>query len=135
MSADSLVPRLHAPLLTSFQTAFTGRGEKFGLEMRLVDSSIAWLYAVLCMSVLSQHCSQALCPPSHHWKVRLHGTLWWGDILSSCPGRGHLVLGPCVQEDIWSWGTRGPPTVLPHSKHCSMELLKAVLIHTVLMYV
>ena len=60
----------------------------FGNET--VNRSIAWPYAVLCMRVLSQPCSQAPCPASHHWKVRLvlrgSGT--------SCPGRRHLVLGP-----------------------------------------
>ena len=46
------------------------------------------------------------------------GTLRWGDILSwqgtfgprtTRPG-GQLVLGPDVRGDIWSGGTRGPPT-------------------------
>ena len=66
----------------------------------------------------AQPCSQASHPASHHWKVRLvlHGGK------TSSPGRGHLVLGPHVQDnsygprtrDSWSEGTHGPPTSVYH---------------------
>ena len=79
--------------------------------MRLVNRSIAWPYAVLCMSVLSQPCSQVPRPASHRWKVRLvhcsGGTSlsWQGTFgpRTTRPG-GQLVLGPHVQGDSWSGG-------------------------------
>ena len=74
--------------------------------MKPVNKSIAWPDAVLCMRVLSQPCSQVPHPASHHWKVRL--VLDGGG--TSCPGRGHLVLGPHVRGNSWSRGTPGPPT-------------------------
>ena len=96
--------------------------QKCGLEMRLVNRSIAWPYAVFCMIVLSQPCSQAPRPASHRWKVRL--VLCGGG--TSCPGRGHLVLGPHVQGDSWSGGTHGPPTLCSFSE-CVKSFLLCIL--------